>query len=138
MYDEHCDMIHLSRPQYDDLPAMSMSDRAAQFSPFAALVGYDDAVGETARLTDSRYELTEDDINELNAELDRLLDILGEKPVVRVVHFVPDERKAGGRYAEKLGTVRIYDSYENALVFTDGERIKVEDMFTAEIVSLQA
>ena len=60
------DIKHLTRPQYDDLPPMSISDRAAQFSPFAALVGYDDAVAETARLTDSRLALTEDEIFEMN------------------------------------------------------------------------
>ena len=69
MPDNYDDIKHLTRPQYDDLHPMSMSDRAAQFSPFAALVGYGDAVAETARLTDSRIELTEDEINELNANL---------------------------------------------------------------------
>ncbi len=60
MQDNYDDIKHLSRPKYDDFPPMSISDRAAQFSPFAALVGYDDEVAETARLTDSRKELTED------------------------------------------------------------------------------
>ena len=60
MPDNYDDIKHLSRPQYDDLPPMSMHDRAAQFSPFAALVGYDDAVAETARLTDKRIELSEE------------------------------------------------------------------------------
>ena len=60
MSDRYDDIKHLFRPQYDDLPPMSMHDRAAQFSPFAALVGYDDAVAESARLTDSRIELGED------------------------------------------------------------------------------
>lgn len=107
---------------------MSMHDRAAQFSPFAALVGYDDAVAETARLTDSRDELTEDEIFELNANLNRLLDSLNEQLEISVTYFVPDEKKLGGRYAEKIGTVRIYDSYANELVFTDGVRIAVADM----------
>ena len=94
MPDNYDDIKHLTRPQYDDLHPMSMHDKAAQFSPFAALVGYDDAVAETARLTDSRAELTEE----------------------------------GGRYVEKLGVVRIYDSYSQELVFTDGVRIAVADM----------
>ena len=128
MPDNYDDIKHLTRPQYDDLPPMPMSDRAAQFSPFAALVGYDDAVAETARLTDSRDELTEDEITELNANLNRLLDSLDEQPKIRVTYFVPDERKSGGRYVEKVGVVRIYDSYANELVFTDGVRIAVMDM----------
>ena len=65
------DIRHLSRPQYPDLPPMSIHDRAAQFSPFAALVGYEDAVEETARLTDSRREMLEDEINELNRQIGR-------------------------------------------------------------------
>ena len=133
MPDNYDDIKHLTRPQYDDLHTMSMSDRAAQFSPFAALVGYDDAVAETARLTDSRDELTEDEIFDLNVNLNRLLDSLDEQPEISVTYFVPDEKKSGGRYAEKVGTVRIYDSYANELVFTDGVRIAVADMARLEI-----
>ena len=128
MTDNYDDIKHLTRPQYDDLHPMSMSDRAAQFSPFAALVGYGDAVAETARLTDSRAVLTEDEMSELNANLNRLLDSLDERPQISVTYFVPDEKKSGGKYVEKLGVVRIYDSYSQELVFTDGVRIAVADM----------
>ena len=128
MIDNYDDIKHLTRPQYDDLHPMSMHDRAAQFSPFASLVGYDDAVAETARLTDSRAELTEDETLELNANLNRLLDSLDEQPQISVTYFVPDEKKSGGKYVEKVGVVRIYDSYVGELVFTDGVRIAVADM----------
>ena len=128
MIDNYYDIKHLTRPQYDDLHPMSMHDRAAQFSPFASLVGYDDAVAETARLTDSRAELTEDEMSELNANLNRLLDSLDEQPQISVTYFVPDEKKSGGKYVEKVGVVRIYDSYVGELVFTDGVRIAVADM----------
>ena len=128
MPDNYDDIKHLTRPQYDDLHPMSMHDRAAQFSPFAALVGYDDAVAETARLTDSRAELTEDEMSELNANLNRLLDSLDEQPQISVTYFVPDEKKSGGKYLKKQGDVRIYDSYSGELVFTDGVRIAVADM----------
>ena len=128
MIDNYDDIKHLTRPQYGDLHPMSMHDRAAQFSPFASLVGYDDAVAETARLTDSRAELTEDEMSELNANLNRLLDSLDEQPQISVTYFVPDEKKSGGKYVEKVGVVRIYDSYVGELVFTDGVRIAVADM----------
>ena len=128
MPDNYDDIKHLTRPQYDDLHPMSMHDRAAQFSPFAALVGYDDAVAETARLTDSKVELTEDEMTELNANLNRLLDSLDEQPQISVTYFVPDEKKSGGKYVEKVGVVRIYDEYSQELVFTDGVRIAVADM----------
>ena len=128
MNDNFDDIKHLTRPQYDDLHPMSMHDRAAQFSPFAALVGYDDAVAETARLTDSRAVLTEDEMTELNANLNRLLDSLDEQPQISVTYFVPDEKKSGGKYVEKQGVVRIFDSNASELVFTDGVRIAVADM----------
>lgn len=132
MFDNYDDIKHLTRPQYDDLPPMSMHDRAAQFSPFAALVGYDDAVAETARLTDSRVELNEDGINELNANLNRLFDHLNEQPEIKVTYFVPDERKSGGRYVEKTGIVRIFDSYSQELVFTDKSRINISDILSLD------
>lgn len=91
MQNSYDDIKHLSRPHYDEFPPMSMHDRAAQFSPFAALVGYDDAVAETTRLTDSRSELTEDQAAALDEKLNRLLDMLDEQPEVRITYFVPDE-----------------------------------------------
>ena len=134
MPDNYDDIIHLTRPQYDDLHPMSMHDRAAQFSPFAALVGYDDAVAETARLTDSRLELTEDEMFELNANLNRLLDSLDEQPQISVTYFVPDEKKSGGRYVEKLGVVRIFDSYSQELVFMDKTQIHIQAISRIEIM----
>ena len=133
MNDNFDDIKHLTRPQYDDLHPMSMHDRAAQFSPFAALVGYDDAVAETARLTDSKVELTEDEISELNANLNQLLDSLDEQPQISVTYFVPDEKKSGGRYVEKIGVVRIYDSYAGELVFMDKSRINIQDIISIKI-----
>ena len=137
MNENYDDIKHLTRPQYDDLPPMSISDRAAQFSPFAALVGYDDAVAETARLTDSRAELTEDEIFDLNTNLNRLLDCLDEQPEIKVTYFVPDEKKSGGRYVEKVGMVRIYDEYSQELVFMDKVRINIQDIVDLIILESQ-
>ena len=133
MIDNYDDIKHLTRPQYDDLHPMSMSDRAAQFSPFAALVGYGDAVAETARLTDSRAVLTEDEMFELNANMNRLLDRLDEQPEISVTYFVPDERKSGGKYVDKVGVVRIFDSYSQELVFMDKSRINIQDIISIKI-----
>ena len=131
MLERYNEIMNISRPHYADLPQMSASDRAAQFSPFAALVGYDEAVDETARLTQDRIELTEVEQNALNANLNRVLELLDDYlPTVTVTYFVPDERKSGGRYVNKTGEVRIYDSGENALVFTDGVHIAVNDMLS--------
>ncbi|MBR4555445.1 MAG: hypothetical protein IKO27_07615 [Ruminococcus sp.] len=133
MPDDYNDILYLFRPQYDDLPQMSAADRAAQFSPFAALVGYGEAVDETARLTDRKLELCEDEANELNAALGRLLKIISEQPEISVTYFIPDGRKSGGRYVTKTGRPRIFDSYTRELVFTDGTRIAVDDMMTLSI-----
>ena len=132
MPDNYDDIKHLTRPQYDDLNPMSMHDRSAQFSPFAALVGYDDAVAETSRLTDSKVELTEDEMSELNANLNRLLDSLDEQQQISVTYFVPDEKKSGGKYVEKQGVVRIFDSYSQELVFKDRIRINIQDIIKIE------
>ena len=133
MPDNYDDIKRLTRPQYDDLHPMSMLDRAAQFSPFAALVGDDDAVAETARLTDSRAVLTADEMFELNANLNRLLDRLDEQPEISVTYFVPDERKSGGKYVDKVGVVRIFDSYSQELVFMDKSRINIQDIISIKI-----
>lgn len=128
--DDYEDIKQFSRPQYEDIYPMPISNRAAQFAPFAALTGYDAAVDETARLTDSRIDLDEDEIGELNSNLNRLIDTLDKQPKIKVTYFVPDERKSGGKYIDKIGIVRIFDSYSNELVFTDGIRIAVADMYS--------
>lgn len=128
------DIINLSRPRYHDLPPMSIHDRAAQFSPFAALVGYDAAVEETARLTDSRREMEEDEINELNRQLSELSDRLSERPRIRVTYFIRDRKKEGGRYASKIGNARTIDQAENRIIFTDGESVLVKDMYSVVFI----
>ena len=128
------DIINLNRPQYIDLPPMSMHDRAAQFSPFAALVGYEDAVEETARLTDARREMLEDEIAELNRQLAELTERLPERPKIRVTYFIPDKKKDGGRYASKTGNARTIDQYKNAIVFTDGEAVAIKDMYSVVFI----
>ena len=128
------DIINLSRPQYHDLPPMSIHDRSAQFSPFAALVGYDAAVEETARLTDSRREMEEDEINELNRQLSELNKRLSERPRIRVTYFIRDRKKEGGRYASKIGNARTIDQAENRIIFTDGESVPVKDMYSVVFI----
>lgn len=107
---------------------MPLRDRAAQFAPFAALVGYDDAVAETARLTESRPELDEQEQRELNARLCELADHIQEHPEVRVRYFVPDERKSGGAIVEICGTVKKLAAADNTLVLADGTIIPISDI----------
>ena len=128
------DIINLPRPQYHDLPPMSIHDRAAQFSPFAALVGYDAAVEETARLTDSRREMEEDEIGELNRQLSELTERLPERPKIRVTYFIRDSKKDGGRYTSKAGNARTIVQAQNRIVFTDGESVPVKDMYSVVFI----
>ena len=84
-------------------PQMPMSDRAAQFAPFAALTGYDSAIKETGRLTDERIELDEEALTALDMKYQLLMDVFDDAPEVTITFFQPDERKAGGKYASQVG-----------------------------------
>ena len=127
---DYDDIKKMKRPQYADLPPMSIHDRAAQFAPFAALVGYGDAVEETERLTEGRRVMEEDEIGELNRRLSELSERLKERPKIRVTYFIPDKKKSGGRYASKIGNARVIDQYNNKIIFTDGESVAVKDMYS--------
>ena len=124
------DITHLTRPQYPDLPPMSIHDRAAQFSPFAALVGYDDAVAETARLTYSRREISEEELNELNVQLGKLAELISSKPQIRVTYFIPVSRKDGGSYSSRTGNAKSIDQIRNTIKFTDGDEIPIADIYS--------
>ena len=107
-------------------PHMTSTDRAAQFAPFAALVGYDEAIGETARLTDERPQLDEQQLS----RLDELLTEITANPnaTVRVTYFVVDERKAGGRYERAEGVIKKIDGFSKTIVLESGEKIPIEDI----------
>ncbi|MCR5166376.1 MAG: hypothetical protein K6C13_04045 [Oscillospiraceae bacterium] len=132
MQENYDDIKHLTRPQYDDFPPMPMSDRAAQFSPFAALVGYDDAVAETARLTDSETELTETQIYELNKQIAYIIDHIDERPLIRLTYFVPDKKKAGGAYTTCSGNIRRLDDVNHEFIFTDKTVIDMDRVIKIE------
>ena len=129
------DIINLPHHVSPTRQRMSMHDRAAQFAPFAALVGYDDAVAETARLTESRPALDEQEHKGLDIRLRYLADHLKEQPVVRIQYFVPDERKSGGAILEFNGIVR---KIANGIIVTaDSLNICIEDMIALEITAEQ-
>lgn len=137
MNPKYSKLKNITRPQYPDLPPMSIEDRAAQFSPFAAVVGYDDAVEETARYTDSMVELSEDEIVLLNGALAKLRESIDKKPQIKVTYFVPDAKKDGGEYVSKNGIVKRIDEYENVLIFTDGEKVTVSSIIKVEFVDTE-
>lgn len=113
-------------------PQMSMIDRAAQFSPFAALTGYDAAIKETGRLTEEKIEMDEEALNNLNMKFQILVDSLGDEPEVTFAYFKPDEHKAGGAYIEVTGTVKKVDDFERQIVLHNGTKIPMDDILNIE------
>lgn len=120
------DFLNLPHHVSADLPHMSMQNRAAQFAPFAALVGYDALIQETTRLTDQKTELDESVKAELNEKLRLLLELMPQQPEVTITYFLPDNRKAGGAYRTTSGIVRKYLRSENLLVMIDGSQIPID------------
>ena len=125
-YDDIINLPHHTSPKR---PRMSMIDRAAQFSPFAALTGYDAAVKETARLTDRRIELDEYEKAALDERLQLIQEHLKELPEITITYFKPDERKDGGAYLSVTGSIKKIDAYEKCVVMTDMQKIPVEEIF---------
>ena len=114
------DIRNHERYQLKHHTPMSLESRAAQFAPFAALVGYDEEIGEAARSTDGREELSEDAIDALNQAFQKLLEHEKERPLVTVTYFQPDAKKDGGRYMTYTGNFRFYDAEKRVMKFVDG------------------
>ena len=108
-YYEYEDVICRQHPTSNKHPRMSRMNRAAQFAPFAALTGYEESLEEIARLTDKKRELSEDDIEEINAKLNFIQEHIKERPEVTITYFQLDERKEGGKYLTVSGKVRNID-----------------------------
>lgn len=107
---------------------MSMLERAAQFSPFAALTGYDDAIDECARLTDQKIILSEDEKTQIGETLKKLSETIKTRPFVRIGYFVPDDKKAGGSYRTAEGEIKKIKVFEKIIVFSTGEEIAFSDI----------
>jgi len=113
------DILHLPHHVSQRRAPMSLQDRAAQFSPFAALTGYDGVIAEAGRLTERFVELDEGSIQQLNEQLRQILSLLDSQPTVTVTWFQPDQRKDGGRYETKTGPVKKLDTIAQILIFAD-------------------
>ena len=129
---DYDDIINLPHHQSKNHPHMSLYDRAAQFAPFAALTGYDDAVKEARRLTDSKPELEENQLEELDQKLADLMTRIEEHPEVTITYFEPDDRKEGGAYVTCVGKIKKIDSYMRQLIFEDGKEINFDNVIDIE------
>ena len=119
LFPDYFEILSREHPTSKKHPRMSRMNRAAQFAPFAALTGYEESIEETARLTDRRIELSEYEIEELNAKLNFIQEHIKERPEVTITYFQPDERKEGGAYITVTGKVRRIDEANKVLVFED-------------------
>ena len=132
MRENYEDIINLPYHVSATKPQMSMIDRAAQFSPFAALTGYDAAIKETGRLTDEKIEMDEEALNILNMKFQGLVDSMDDEPEVTFTYFKPDGRKAGGAYIEVTGRVKKVDDFERRIVMQNGTKMPMDDILNIE------
>ena len=132
------DIIKLSHHISKKHPQMSMEERAAQFAPFAALVGYEDAVEETARINTKRIELNEEEKNILDIKLQMLNEQIRVQiyPNVIIVYFIPDLKKDGGKYIKILGTVKRIDEYKQLIILDDKTEIPISEIISINGESL--
>lgn len=144
------DIINLSRPSSCRYPKISLHDRAAQFAPFAALTGYEDAISEEGRLTKTRRTVSDEDIRSINSELQKLVAMVKEykygvkcfksgyanidRPVAEIKYFVPDERKSGGSYIKDKFRIREVDLNDRMVITEDYKVIRIDDIVDIAVV----
>ena len=128
MSEQYDDIINMPHHVSQSRPQMPRYNRAAQFAPFAALTGYEDALDETARHTDAKAELCEDDAAELDEKIRLLGARIASEPYCRVTYFVPDRHKSGGKYVTVSGNVRFIEEATGQMVFCGGLRIPLGDI----------
>jgi len=126
------DIINLPHHVSPTRSRMSRLNRAAQFSPFAALTGYGDAINEADRLTENIIELSDEEQAIIGNKLNHLKSVLPNHPMIRVTYFRPDSRKDGGEYISKTGVVRKIWEYERELEMEDGTRITFDSILEIE------
>lgn len=130
-YDE---LLRMEQPNYRRHARMSMEDRGAQFSPFAALTGYEAVIAETGRLTDADTDLTDTGIAILDEKLRMLAERLPEEPWVQLTYFRPDSRKDGGSYCTCTGQVKKMDPIAGTLMLTDQTVLPFSSLKEIEIL----
>ena len=132
MSKDYEDIIDLPHPVSSKHPQMSMIDRAAQFSPFAALTGYNTAIKETARLTFDRVELTEYTKEALRKKLQLISERIMEHPEISITYFCPDDKKEGGTYVTVIGIVKKLNEFERIVLMEDGKVIPIDEISNIE------
>ena len=132
MSEPYDDIINLPHHVSSKHPQMPIENRAAQFSPFAALTGYDAAIKETSRTTDQRIELDESAMADLDMKLHMLTDRIADQPEISVTYFQEDEKKDGGAYVTAVNHVNKIDAFERTILLVNGEKISIDDILDIE------
>ncbi len=132
MAGKYDDIINLPHHELTTRQRMPLINRAASFSPFAALTGYDEAVKETARLTSERIDIDDGTKEVLNEKLRIAVDMADSEPDVAITYFVPDSKKSGGAYVTAKGVIKRIDEYERLVIFTDKSTIPIDDIYDIE------
>lgn len=127
------DIIHLPHHVSSVHPHMPVSDRAAQFAPFAALTGYGDIIKETARQTDAAPELSGDEMEALNYKIQLVCALPGEKPEIVITYFVPDQKKSGGAYYTARGRIRRIDPDAGQIILEEGKQIDLNNVVKIDL-----
>ena len=133
MENNYDDIINLPHHVSKNRKHMSNYDRAAQFSPFAALKGYDDEIDEAARLTDEKWDIEGERITDINEKLLLLKNAVRERPLVKIVYFVKDEKKAGGAYLTAEARLQKLSEYDRMLIFDNSLSIGFDDIYSIEL-----
>ena len=132
MTDNYDDIIHLPRHVSKRHPQMSLYNRAAQFAPFSALTGYGEAIVETARQTNPKIEIMEDDRQLMDRKLSILTTCLEEEPTITITYFQPDGRKDGGQYLTITSVVKAIRTNERIIIMKDRKKISIDAIIGLE------
>lgn len=124
-YDDIINMPHHVSTKH---PRLSMEQRAAQFAPFAALSGFEDAIDETSRITEDRIELNEEEKLKIDNILQKLKNEISKRPKATITYFVPDIRKSGGEYLTKIGNLKRIDEFRQLIIFEDKTEIPIKEV----------
>lgn len=126
------DIINIPRHISKTRPQATMADRAARFSPFAAISGYEEMVKEAARVTEERIEITDATKELLNEKLNMIAEFLDEEHEVTITYFEPDKKKSGGAYITITGVVKRIDELKRIVVMKNNKKIKIDDIYALD------
>ncbi|RGS29364.1 hypothetical protein DWY01_09495 [Eubacterium sp. AF22-8LB] len=120
----------MDRPK-SKYPKMSMSDRAAQFAPFAALTGHKEAILEQQRITQTKRILSNEEKLRIN---EKIIELMNLKSKCRITYFEKDKTKSGGKYIQNVLSFKRLDELNKTLFFKENTQIQIDDIVDIELL----